>query len=328
MTSTPRRTLADAVRRPAPAALIEGVPDRSPTSLAAAPALAPETFDPVRAIATLDDMRAAIAATTDPHELRNVAATTSALQGWLAHHKRSTALANAASATTLAAERRLGGVLADMERAPGRRDGGPSEYQAALDALDLNRRIAERWAELATIPDPVFAAYIDDAVAARMTSGQITGHGLKRFAEASQPSTAPAAARPSRPAAATLREAAAVALGGLDCDAADTPAESWRGRAWVAPKAADLHDWITACVQAWAEGRVSAAVLLVPVQPDADWWALLAGSPLCLLRQPEMDQRRLGGRDRTSGAVIGLGVPAADLDRAFAGAGWTYQSSA
>ena len=38
MTSTPRRTLADAVRRPAPAALIEGVPDRSPTSLAAAPA--------------------------------------------------------------------------------------------------------------------------------------------------------------------------------------------------------------------------------------------------------------------------------------------------
>ena len=65
MTSTPRRTLADAVRRPAPAALIEGVPDRSPTSLAAAPALAPETFDPVRAIATL--------------------------QGWLAHHKRSTA---------------------------------------------------------------------------------------------------------------------------------------------------------------------------------------------------------------------------------------------
>ena len=96
----------------------------------------------------------------------------------------------------------------------------------------------------------------------------------------------------------------------------------------MAPKAADLHDWITACVQAWAEGRVSAAVLLVPVQPDADWWALLAGSPLCLLRQPETDQRRLGGRDRTSGAVIGLGVPAADLEHAFAGAGWTYQSSA
>ena len=70
----------------------------------------------------------------------------------------------------------------------------------------------------------------DVAVAARMTSGQITGHGLKRFAEASQPSTAPAAARPFRPSAATLREAAAVALGGLDCDAADTPAESWRGR--------------------------------------------------------------------------------------------------
>ena len=302
MTSTPRRTLAAAVRRPAPAALIEGVPDRSPTSLAAAPALAPETFDPVRAIATLDDMRAAIAATTDPRELRDVAATTSALQGWLAHQQRSVALANAASATTLAAERRLGGVLAAMERAPGRRDGGPSEYQAALDALDLNRRIAERWAELATIPDPVFAAYIDDAVAARMTSGQITGHGLKRFPEASQPSTAPAVARPSRPSA-------------------DTPAESWRGRAWVAPKAADLHDWITACVQAWAEGRVSAAVLLVPVQPDAEWWALLAGSPLCLLRQPGTDQRRLGGRDRTSGAVIGRGVPAADLDRVFAGAG-------
>ena len=132
MTSTPRRTLASAVRRPAPAALIEGAPDRSPTSLAAAPALAPETFDPVRAIATLDDMRAAIAATTDPHELRDVVATTSALQGWLAHQRRSTALANAASATTLTAERRLGGVLAAMERARGRRNGGPSEYQAAL----------------------------------------------------------------------------------------------------------------------------------------------------------------------------------------------------
>ena len=138
----------------------------------------------------------------------------------------------------------------------------------------------------------------------------------------------PPPARPSRPSAATLREAAAVALGGLDCDAAEAAAESWRGRAWVAPQAADLHEWITACVQAWAEGRVSAAVLLVPVQPDADWWALLAGSPLCLLRQPETDQRRLGGRDRTSGAVIGLGVPAADLEHAFAGAGWTYQSSA
>ena len=79
---------------------------------------------------------------------------------------------------------------------------------------------------------------------------------------------------------------------------------------------------------AWAEDRVSAAVLLVPVQPDAEWWALLAGSPRCLLRQPETDQRRLGGRDRTSGAVIGLGVAVADLARAFAGAGWTYQSSA
>ena len=73
---------------------------------------------------------------------------------------------------------------------------------------------------------------------------------------------------------------------------------------------------------------MSAAVLLVPVQPDAEWWALLAGSPLCLLRQHEMDQRRLGGRDRTSGAAFGLGVPAVDLERAFTGAGWTYQSNA
>ena len=173
-------------------------------------------------------MRAAIAATTDPHELRDVAASTSALQGWLAHQPRSTTLANAASATTLTAERRLGGVLAVMERAPGRRNGGPSEYQAALDALDLDRRIAEGWAELATIPEHVFASYIDDAVAARMTSGQITGHGLKRFAEASQPGAASAPPRPRRPTATTLREAAAVALGGIDCDAADTPAESWR----------------------------------------------------------------------------------------------------
>ena len=73
---------------------------------------------------------------------------------------------------------------------------------------------------------------------------------------------------------------------------------------------------------------MSAAVLLVPVQPDAEWWALLAGSSLCLLRQPDTDQRQLGGHDRTSGAVIGLGVSAAGLEHAFAGAGWTYQSSA
>ena len=70
-------------------------------------------------------------------------------------------------------------------------------------------------------------------------------------------------------------------------------------------------------------------MLLVPVQPDAGWWALLAGSPLCLLRQREStDQRRLGGHHRTSDAVIELGVPAADLERAFTGAGWTYQPSA
>ena len=50
------------------------------------------------------------------------------------------------------------------------------------------------------------------------------------------------------------------------------------------------------------------------------------GQPVRLLRQPEAaHQRRMGGRGQTSGAVIGLGVPATDLERAFADVGWTSQ---
>ena len=332
-TRTPRRSLSDAVRRPAPAAIIDAAAQPAPTSLATTPALTPEAFEPVRALSTLADIRSAIDDTTDPAELLDVAAQTSAIQGWLSHQRRGAAVANAARATTLTAERRLGRVLADLERTPGRRD-GDSPYRAVLKDLDLEPRTVRRWAELARIADATFDEYIEQAAAGEMTSGYITENGLRRFADRpAPPANAPApAARSTKAPEPDLRAAALAALGAIDFEPAANDAsdpESWRGRAWAEPRAADLHEWVTLCVQAWGESRLQAAVIRVPVQPDAEWWALLAGNPICLLRREVAAAAAKPGarpqsRDRTSGAVIGVGVPAADFASAFADLGWVY----
>lgn len=72
----------------------------------------------------------------------------------------------------LRAERRAGELFRDMERTPPRESGaagavaqgkqgpaiaaGPSEYRTALDSSGVTERTAQRWQELATVPDETF----------------------------------------------------------------------------------------------------------------------------------------------------------------------------
>ena len=74
---------------------------------------------------------------------------------------------NLATEIKLRAERKAGELLGELERKPGERvDKLPdkmsagSEYRQAIEAVEVEERTAQRWQEVAKIPEPIFEEHI------------------------------------------------------------------------------------------------------------------------------------------------------------------------
>ena len=74
---------------------------------------------------------------------------------------------NHATEIKLRAERKAGELLGELERKPGERvDKLPdkmsagSEYRQAIEAVEVEERTAQRWQEVAKIPEPIFEEHI------------------------------------------------------------------------------------------------------------------------------------------------------------------------
>ena len=278
--------------------------------------LMPASFDPERALAVVNTLFAAIETAPDLATLRNLEAYGSAFQHLLRRLSDGRALANAAAAATLVAERRLGTELARLERNRGHQRSGAAIHRDTIRNLGVDRRVARFWEQVAAIPDETFESYVgparEGALADVEPERMVSRRALLRLVPA--PQSAP---EDEAPADERLLTAAAQALGRLD-HAPDPGSDplTWRGRLWVAPGRGDEATWADACVQGFADDRVEAAVLHLGPRTDASYWALLASYPLCVLR------------GHNSGVVFGIGVAASDLADAFGELGWAYAPAA
>ena len=280
--------------------------------------LMPESFDPERALAVVSTLFAAIEAAPDLATLHNLQAYGGAFQHLLQRLADGRALANAAAAATLVAERRLGTELARLERRDGRpRRDGVATHRDTIRNLGVDPRVARFWEQVAAIPDETFDSYVGPARDGALTNVEPDRMVSRRQLLRLLP-PAPSAPEDAAPADERLLAAATQALGGLD--RAPEPGSdplTWHGRLWVAPGRGDEAAWADACVQGFADERVEAAVLHLGPRTDASYWALLAAYPLCVLRP-----------GRNSGVVFGIGVAASDLADAFGELGWAYAPAA
>ena len=94
---------------------------------------------------------------------------------------------NHAAEVKLRAERKAGELLAQLETKPGERTdltssnvGRGSEYRAVLEETGTTRQDANRWEQIAEIPEPVFEQHLEDVQAARR---ELTTTGALRLAK-------------------------------------------------------------------------------------------------------------------------------------------------
>ena len=284
--------------------------------------LTKEDFDIAGALDLLARMHHAITEAPDLHAQHQAAAVSSALHALLDKIERGSALANAASALMLTAERRLGQRLSALERTPGRGNDERSEYQLALDMMGVRPRTARHWRQVAAVPEDVFTKYTGPAID-RATTGQpsdriVSRSGLLRCHRENAAGTVDVSQILASDV--TLREAAQRSLGGVDMvPAPGSDVAEWNGRVLLAPTDADAEAWAHASATGWSEGRIEKALLHLPFRLEATWWSLLAEHPVCLLR-PEAIARRT----QTAGIIFGLGVSGVQLAEAFGELGRTY----
>ena len=64
--------------------------------------------------------------------------------------------------------------------------------------------------------------------------------------------------------------------------AEDGLAQAWHGRVYMNPPyGREIIHWIRKLRQEYEEGRVEAAIALIPARPDTQWWKLTRGHPRC-----------------------------------------------
>ena len=273
----------------------------------------------------LGTLRSAIENAPDLRSKYQAATASNVLRTFLENVERGSAIANAASAVALLAERRLGQMLSGLERAPGWRRDDRTPFQAALDEIGVSRGLARRWMEVAHVSEDVFDDYVEPAFKAveASTTGQaincnVTRNGLLRSYRRRAPE--PASVSQFEMGETILRDASVRALGDLDMvPDPESDVATWRGRVLVHPIPDQAAAWASACNEGWSEGRIEAAILRLPLRLDAEWWLVLADHPVCILRPAA-----IGRRGPTAGVIFGLGVPAARLAAAFGQLGWTY----
>lgn len=104
--------------------------------------------------------------------------------------------------------------------------------------------------------------------------------------------------------------------------------QDWGGRVFLNPPYGDvIGKWIEKLCTSCDDGDIEQALALVPARTDTAWFRLLRRHPRCFLHG-RLQFTGPGDNGNTApfpSCVIGLGIAAADLARAFDGLGDTYE---
>lgn len=259
---------------------------------------------PEPALVKFDAARAALAAAHSVDEVKLIRDQAEAMRAYIKQQRGSLEMQNHAAEIKIRAERRLGEMLADVERSiPGRpakntpHDGG--NFERTVTNLGIGLTTAERWQEMARVPEPVFEQFVQDTKA---NSDELTSAAVQRLARGESvhfSSDSPEWYTPSD----ILRRVVAT-LGQIDLDpcsnseiAPNVPArehftealnglnQPWCGTVFMNPPyGREIDEWIGKLIHEYLAARTEAAIALVPARTDTGWWARLEAFPVCLIR--------------------------------------------
>ena len=231
------------------------------------------------------------------------------LVGRLRRAGHASVLVEAAVASRILAEWRIGRRLAALPDQRGQRTGKPTEFQRAVKALGVSERTARRWRELGMTRQEQVDAYIAPALAALRRSiareGSLDASGepgvrlsTKQLLQSLRSGSAGAAGGaagadrdddddgvPSLDLPDGLIEVCRRVLGSIDRHVGKWGMRDsdWRGRVLVTPPPAWSAPYGDHLRQLYESGAVSAAILVVQRPQDSEWWHPFARRPHCLL---------------------------------------------
>ncbi|MDR3638209.1 MAG: DNA N-6-adenine-methyltransferase [Isosphaeraceae bacterium] len=276
-----------------------------------------------------------------------------ALRTYARAHDLGVEAMNYATEIKLRAERKAGELLITMAVRGERRtsDDGLSEQVSggatparSLTDLGISRDQSADWQAIASLPEPAFEAYIAEAKKAGMlTSAALVkqarlAKGHRGRLDPLMTSDSPEWYSPRH-----VVEAARIALGGcIALDPCAEPARSvpavrhftaaedglnhqWVGAAYVNPPyGRTIGEWIRKLRTEYAEGRVTAAVVLLPARTDTDWWAELGAELVCLIHG-RLTFSNAGSNAPFPSVAVYLGPDAESFAQAFAPLGPVFR---
>jgi len=210
----------------------------------------------------------------------------------------------------LEVERELGAQLAQVVRSGPRRKLSPGMTNSTDGIPDgITRNQSAAYQKLAAIPEEVFRGYVEKSREIRKVPSSA---GARRFA---RPSTPRRASPRKRPVPAiipdALLEACVRCLGDIDVLVGNTKvkaskraaglsglATAARGSVLVAD-GVDAADELSTVARLWLSGRINEAIVALPRDIDASWWATVRPGPWSLCIPPDRGApiiAHIGGR--------------------------------
>ena len=124
-----------------------------------------------QALATLEEVTAALATCTDVRSVKELRDRAKAIECYMKQSRQSAEAQNQAARIKLFASRRAGELLKEMEKAKGAREPGTNrgttrshDETASLTDLGINKSQSSRWQALATIPQEAFDEFIEEQI--------------------------------------------------------------------------------------------------------------------------------------------------------------------
>lgn len=296
------------------------------------------------ALITLDKATQMLAEAKDLHEVKQIMDMAEAARTYARAAKLGIEAANHAAEIKLRAERKAGEILAQLERAPrGRPEkidqaGQISDYKAVLVEQNIPRTTADRWQELAEIPEETVELYIANK---REAEDQLTTSGLLQAAKSNMAvhysSESCEWYTPKE-----IIDRVVWLFGQIDldpCSNGPVPnipacyhytaednglAQDWFGKVYMNPPyGREIEPWVRKLCAEHATGRVTEAVALVPARTDTDWFRQFRDAAICFI-DGRLKFSQMENSAPFPSAVIYLGPNIERFNGAFADMGDTW----